>query len=94
MDYARAPHAELYMRRYRATDPETQNMLAAYEHRAFAREAVGENPLMAVPIALAAPLYQLQKAAGLSGARSKPSLNQLLQGWTGVAEGVRNALTR
>ena len=48
-------HATLWSMRARAREQELQDLLAGYEHRAFGREAVGENPLLALPIALAAP---------------------------------------
>jgi hypothetical protein len=66
----------------------TQELLAPYEHRAFAREEVGRNPLMALPISAAIPAYQGWKALGQGGARTPPSLEQLLQGYLGVKEGL------
>ena len=78
-------HATLYQARA-YLPKEHQGLLAPYEHRAFAREAVGENKLMALPVAAGAMLYQPYKA--LMGARSKPSLNQLAQGLLGVKDGL------
>jgi hypothetical protein len=71
-----------------AKDKDTQDMLAGYEHRAFAREAVGENPLMALPITAAIPLYQLVKLLGTTQSRSSPSWEQMGQGLMGVKEGL------
>lgn len=86
-ELAQLPHALLYQARERVP-LEQQGMISPFEHRAFAREATEENPLMALPIAAAIPLYQLYK--GVMGARSQPSLDQVLQGFTGIGEGLVN----
>jgi hypothetical protein len=86
-------HASLY--RMRAANPDLQDLLSKYEHRAFAREATGDNPLMGLPIALAAPLYQLSKLAPLltgNQSRSSPSWGQLGHGLLGVGEGLLGRL--
>lgn len=65
-------------------------MLAPMEHRAFAREWTQENPLVAVPSLMAAiPLYTAVKALGLTKARSKPSINEVKQGYLGIWDGLR-----
>lgn len=87
-DMPSADHASLYMARYGAKDPALQDMLAAYEHRAFAREATRDNPLMALPIAAGIPLYQVAKMLGLTSSRSAPSLYQAGQGLLGIGEGL------
>lgn len=87
-DMESAPHEQLYMARYQAQDQGLQDLLAAYEHRAFAREKVRENPLMALPIGASIPLYQLAKALGLTQSRSGPSLFQAGQGLLGIGEGL------
>lgn len=69
-----------------------QDVLAPYEHRAFAREAVAENPLLALPIAAGTLAYQPYKM--ITGARSHPSFNQISQGLTGVGEGLQRALAQ
>jgi hypothetical protein len=81
-------HADLYTMRSKARTQAEQDALAAEEHRAFARESVRENPLMALSLLPAVPLYQLYKATGLSGARSRPSLNQLKSGLLGIKDGL------
>ncbi len=81
-------HATLYMMRQRAKTQAEQDALAALEHRAFAREAVSENPFMAAPIAVATPLYQLAKLLGMTQSRSQPSWHQMQQGLIGVGEGL------
>ena len=73
--------------RLRASSPH-QDLLAPLEHRAFAREWVGENPLNALPLAAAIPGYQLAKLLGLTQSRSKPSMDQLFGGYQGVLEGL------
>jgi hypothetical protein len=89
-ELAKLSHAALYMARANAPQ-EQQNQLAGYEHRAFAREATQENPLMALPIAagsLAWPFYKSLMSPG----RSDPSFSQVGQGLLGVGEGVSNRL--
>jgi hypothetical protein len=79
-------HAALYQARSRAP-AQMQGLLSPYEHRAFAREATHENPLMALPIAagtLAWPVYKSLVSPG----RSSPSLDQVGQGLLGVGEGL------
>lgn len=89
-DMPGADHASLYMARYGAKDQALQDLLAAYEHRAFAREAVGEKPWLALPIAASVPVYQLAKMLGATSSRSSPSLFQAGQGLLGVGEGLMN----
>lgn len=83
-------HASLYQMRERlGRNSSMQGDISPYEHRAFAREATKDNPLMGLPIAAATPLYQLYKMA-TSQSRSRPSIDQITQGWTGVGEGIRD----
>lgn len=89
-ELAKMDHSQLYQARYHAKDTNGQNKLAKAEHRAYAREAVAENPMMALPIAIATPAYQLYKAL-IPGSRSEGSLDQALSGLIGVGEGLRNA---
>lgn len=65
-----------------------QNYLAPYEHRAFARELTQEKPYMAVPLLLGTPVYEIAKLLSPSnlGARSKPSLQSVIQGWKGLGD--------
>lgn len=88
-------HATLYRMRAAARDKDLQDLLAGYEHRAFAREATTENPYMSLPIAVATPLYQLAKMVpGLMSSRSSPSWAQAGQGLLGVGEGLLAGLKR
>lgn len=84
-ELAQMDHATLYAAR-QYVDGDMQNRISPFEHRAFAREASSENPLLAVPIAVASPLYQLSKA--FTGARSKPALDQVTGALVGVGEGL------
>lgn len=87
-DLAAMPHALLYSAR-RYVPKEQQGTISPYEHRAFAREAVQENPWMALPVAAGTLAYQPYKA--IMGARSAPSLDQMGQGLVGVGEGLWGA---
>ena len=89
-DLSKIPHALLYNARAKVPK-EQQNLISPYEHRAFAREATQENPLMALPIAAAILPYQAYKAIDGSS-RSTPSIDQVLQGFLGVGEGLVGAL--
>lgn len=80
-------HATLWRMREGAA-PDVQSLLAPYEHRAFAREAVRDNPLMALSLLVATPLYTAGKAAGLLGARSPASWEEMKQGLLGIGEGL------
>jgi soluble lytic murein transglycosylase-like protein len=86
-----ASHSTLFRQREGASTQEEQDRLAPYEHRAFAREAVAETPALAVPIAVATPLYQVAKLAGVERTRSKPSLKQVTEGYKGIGEGLEQA---
>jgi hypothetical protein len=81
---------ELLRRRKLAKSRELQNALAGYEHRAYARETVQDNPLMALSLLVATPAYQLAKMGGLTNSRSAPSLSQMGQGLLGIGEGLYN----
>lgn len=80
-------HAALYQGR-EGKSREEQNVLASQEHRAFAKEAVAENPALALPISAAIPLYQGAKALGLTPSRSEPSLEQATEAFKGIGEGL------
>lgn len=86
-------HASLFMQRERATTKEEQNRLAGQEHRAFAREAVADNPVMAIPISVGIPVYQGAKVLGVTGSRSDPSVSQAVEGLKGVGEGLVQAVS-
>jgi len=85
---AEMDHATLYRMREYVRDPELQRLLAAFEHRAFSREATRENPAMALPLLFATPLYTAGKATGLIKSRTPASWDQLGQGLLGIGEGL------
>jgi hypothetical protein len=91
-DLSGMDHATLYRLRELAKSQQEQDQLAGYEHRAFAREAVGDNPLMSIPIGLAAPLYQISKFMPGNKSRSNPGLWQLGQAYTSIGEGLMSLL--
>lgn len=83
-------HDTLYRAREHAAKAD-QNRLAKYEHRAFAREVIPERPTMALSLPFAIPAYQAYKAvAGKS--RSQGSVDQTLQAFIGVGEGIEALL--
>jgi hypothetical protein len=85
-----ADQVELLRRRKLATDPQMQALLAGREHRAYARETVQHDPLMALSLLVATPAYQLAKLGGMTKSRSAPSLSQMGQGLLGIGEGLYN----
>jgi len=94
LDFAKAlgsysTHSELMGARSRTNDPAIQAQLAPMEHRAFAREFATESPLKAaVSLPFAIPAYTASKFLGLSNARSPASLNEMVQGFAGLGEGL------
>lgn len=97
-DLLNLDHTTLYQLRARNEgNRDVFSYLAPFEHRAFAREATDENPALAVPIALATPLYAGAKAMGImrsGGNATDPSLKQIGYGLAGVGEGIINRARR
>ena len=83
-------HADLL--RMRSMPGADQRKIAPYEHRAFAREQVSENPINALGLALGIPAYQLLKLLGLHGSRTGFDLEQAKQAYVGVGEGLKMGL--
>ena len=72
-------------------NPQANQQIAPYEHRAYAREEVRNNPLMAPAYLAMIPGYQLAKALGFNmgnGGQTPASLSQLSQGLMGVYDGL------
>lgn len=79
-------------------NPAMYQALAPYEHQAFTYSATKENPFMAVPLAVASPLYYVAKQPWLIGAAQKlgivgegatpPSLDQLKSQLRGIKQGL------
>lgn len=70
---------------------------APLEHREFTRNAVADNPAMAVPLAAAVPAYALAKTAGvlpIAPNTTPASLDQVFAGFEGIAQGLRKRLLR
>ena len=83
----------LQLRKVNEKNGDLQAVLAPFEHRAYARESVAENPLMAASIGVATPAYALAKGLGLIGSRSGGSspFTQMAAGFRGIGEGLSAA---
>jgi len=92
-------HATLYNMREKARGTPKYQELAPFEHQAFAREWVGENPLVgAASLSIASPLYYLAKQPGLLGLAQRmgivgedatpSSLAQLGASYRGIGQGL------
>lgn len=73
--------------------------LAPFEHQAFAREYVKENPVTGtIGVGAAIPLYQLAKLAGIApttgGTATPVSLAQMSQGFKGIGQGLDLGLVK
>jgi hypothetical protein len=78
------------------TDP-MQSIIAPLEHREFAREAVGRNPLMAAPMAAAIPMWTLFKALGIipRGPNTSPaSMDEIFAGYEGLFSGLGDSMRK
>lgn len=92
-DLERMSHEHLYQLRGQSSDPAYQRAIAPYEHRAFAREFAQEHPWIATPSLLAAiPAYSAAKALGLIRSRTPASLDEMVEAYRGLGEGLTNAL--
>lgn len=90
MDLSTLSHAEiLRLRNSLPPDDPRQQLLAPYEHQAFAREWTQQQPWIAVPSLLAAiPGYTLGKATGVIHSRSPASLNEMADAYRGLGQGL------
>jgi hypothetical protein len=84
------------LRMLRERMPNAQQFLAPYEHRAFAREYVMQNPALGLGLMGAIPGYQVAKGLGLMGSRTGLGnpLGQMGQGYMGMGEGLLGYLRR
>lgn len=90
MDLSTMSHADLVALRNSlpANDPR-QQMIAPYEHQAFAREWTQQSPWTATPSLLAAiPLYSMAKGMGLLNTRSSASLDEMADAYRGLGQGL------
>ena len=78
----------MQLRRSMASDDPRQAEVAPYEHQAYARETVAQNPLYAASLGVAIPAYTLAKLAGLTGARSPASMQEMQSGYRGIGQGL------
>ena len=92
-DYEKMTWQQLQdLRDKNAGDQQMQQQLEPFEHRAYARESVAENPLNALKFAFMIPGYQAAKASGIldSDASTTPaSLDQVTQGFAGIGDGLK-----
>ena len=80
----------MFLREKWNNDPAMQQLLAPFEHKAFAKRYIKDNPKSGPLIMGAAiPGYQLAKMFGMR-ARTKPSIDQLFAGYQGMFEGMRS----
>ena len=91
---AKMSHGDLLLLRKsrRDDDKEAQNTIAKFEHRAYARESVKDNPATALTLPLMIPIYSAGKALGVLKGRSDASLEQMKHGFIGLGEGVADAV--
>lgn len=82
----------LELRRRYTGNQEAQNLLAPYEHMAYAREDVRDRPYMALPYMAMIPGYQAYKAL-FTGGRSNNPLEAMAGGYKGVAQGLLQRLS-
>jgi hypothetical protein len=83
--------ALMAMREMYTGNQEMQNLISQYEHQAFTRESTAENPMMAIPYAVAIPGYNIYKQMTGAG-RSKPSMGQVVGGYKGIYQGLMQRL--
>lgn len=88
---AKMRHRDLVEMRFSAP-PALQPEIAPWEHRAFAREDVQDNPLSAVTLLGMIPAYQGAKMMGLMGSRTPASWEQFKQGNLGILDGLKSYL--
>lgn len=81
------------LRRKYTGNQEMQNLLAPYEHGAYAREDVRDRPYMALPYMAMIPGYQAYKAM-FSGGRSNNPLQAMAGGYKGVLQGLLQSLSK
>lgn len=82
------PHAKLVnMRDAAGNGKDIQNLLGPYEHQAFAREVVKDNPLMSAPALAGALLYDPAKLTPWANGRSDPSMQSMAQSLLGWRQG-------
>lgn len=94
--FSRMSFHELRELRASLPDPQAQQFLAPYEHRAYARELMKQDPVKGLGLLGAIPGYQVAKGLGLMGSRTGSSqpFQQMGQGYMGMGEGLLGLLRR
>ena len=94
LELINASHGDLLMRRAELPDDDPlQQLIAPFEHRAFAREQAQTSPLStAVTMPFMIPGYAMMKALGLQSGRTPASIEQVKQGYIGLHEGLKASL--
>lgn len=87
-EFSRKSWKELLELRRKASTKEEQNVIAPYEHRAYAREYVKENPEAALVMPGLILGYNTLKAVGEKEGRSDASFKTILEGMKGAIEGI------
>lgn len=83
----------LELRRKYNGNQDMQNLLAPYEHAAYAREDVRDRPYMALPYLAMIPGYQAYKAIK-GGGRSNNPLEAMKGGYEGVFQGLLQSIQK
>jgi hypothetical protein len=80
------------LRKLHEKDRNLNTRLAPFEHQAFAREYVKQNPVSGtLGLTAAIPLYALAKSAGFmsnGGTATAPSISQVSAGFRGIGQGL------
>jgi hypothetical protein len=94
LDLINASHGDLLAKRSALPDDDPlQQLIAPFEHRAFAREQASQNPIAtAVTMPFMIPGYAMMKALGLQSGRTPASIEQVKQGYIGLHEGLKASL--
>lgn len=76
-----------------SNNTKAQNLVGPFEHQAFAREYVKDNPVVgSIGLAIATPLYSLYKAIKPSAGRSQAGLQEVSAGYKGIGQGLMQAM--
>lgn len=93
-DLSNLSFEEMYhLRKLYEGNQDMQNYLGPYEHQAFTRGVVSEQPYGALPMMAMIPGYELKKTITGEG-RSDPSLRSMAMGYKGVFQGLLDYLAR
>jgi hypothetical protein len=90
VDYGKMSHSDLVnLRNSLPKDDPRQAEIAPYEHQAFAREWVKEDPVTATASLLGAiPAYSAAKAVGVVKSRTPASFDEIASAYKGIGQGL------